>query len=824
MSMLKLKDLTIRCKLVLVIMATCLVALILSGTSMVVMERIVFRRFMADFLMTQAEMTAENCKAALAFEDKNAAADALRALHVEPSISLGYVSDKDGNLLADYHRDQIHMDPHLEEPKEDGYSFNGGILTVYKRITLDGERIGRICLQSDLHPMYEMFRRNTRMVIVVMFFSSLVALLMSSTLQKVISKPIISLTKLTRGISEEKDYSRRAPGQGSGELGLLVGSFNEMLEQIQQRDEALVDSKTQLERKVEDRTAELSASNAQLTIEVSERRQAEEALRRRDAILEAVSLAAEKFMRTNSYRQHIQNVLGQLGQAASVSRVYIFENDGGGDNGLLTSQRYEWVKFGVAPEIDNPELQGLSYRESGIGRWEENLAQGKAIHGLVRDLPILERNTLEPQGIQSILVVPIFVGSEWWGFIGFDECTSEREWATTEIETLKTAADILGAAIQREHVEESLRESLDFQKKLIAVAATGIFTVDKDDNITAVNDEISRVTGYTSEELVGKQCEILGGKPYRHNCELLDLLQTGPIFRQNDTMRAKDGRLLTILRNADLIRDEEGQITGGIESFVDVTDLHEAKEAAEAANTAKSEFLANMSHELRTPLHGILSFSSFGIKRHGTVTQEKLLNYFEKINQSGHILLALLNDLLDLAKLESGKMQFEVETVNLGVLATSVVDEFQSLTSERNLSVECTDLNDDGPTMLDPEKIQQVIRNLLSNAVKFSPDGGTIKVNMTRETKSKITSVCDQGPGIPEGELETVFDKFVQSSKTKSGAGGTGLGLAICKEIITSHGGRIWAENRPEGGAMFSFELPCSRCREAVSVGEGSHS
>jgi signal transduction histidine kinase len=116
----------------------------------------------------------------------------------------------------------------------------------------------------------------------------------------------------------------------------------------------------------------------------------------------------------------------------------------------------------------------------------------------------------------------------------------------------------------------------------------------------------------------------------------------------------------------------------------------------------------------------------------------------------------------------------------------------------------------DGEVTLDIDKIKRVLRNLLNNAIKFSPEGGTIDVAVCRVASSVRVSVRDQGPGIPQDELEAVFDKFIQSSKTKTGAGGTGLGLAICQEIVAAHKGRIWAENRPEGGAVFLFEIPLS--------------
>ena len=255
-------------------------------------------------------------------------------------------------------------------------------------------------------------------------------------------------------------------------------------------------------------------------------------------------------------------------------------------------------------------------------------------------------------------------------------------------------------------------------------------------------------------------------------------------------------------------KDELERLNKELETSVQQANLL-ARQAI-VANQAKSEFLANMSHELRTPLHSILSFASFGIEKHTNAKPEKLLDYFNRIKKSGKTLLELLNDLLDLAKLESRKEMFAFEPYDLGMLVRTATNELDTLLSERNLSVRHEVSKLDEEVMLDVDKIKQVLRNLLNNAMKYSPEGGIIDVAVSRVAGSVRVSVCDQGPGIPEGELDAVFDKFVQSSKTKTGAGGTGLGLAICREIMAAHKGRIWAENRPEGGAMFSFEIPLS--------------
>lgn len=236
--------------------------------------------------------------------------------------------------------------------------------------------------------------------------------------------------------------------------------------------------------------------------------------------------------------------------------------------------------------------------------------------------------------------------------------------------------------------------------------------------------------------------------------------------------------------------------------------VEEQRDAAEAANQSKSEFLANISHELRTPLHGILSYARFGLNEATTAERAELHEFFRNVDHCAENLLHLVNDLLDLSKLEAGRMTFDFCRTDLGELVEVVIDEFKSLCAERKVDIRYERSEEPTATHVDPNRIQQVVRNLLANAVKFSPDSGTICVLLRRVGKAMLLSVRDEGPGIPPGEMESVFDKFVQSSKTKSNQGGTGLGLAICREIVGGHKGRIWAENNTGVGCIFYVELP----------------
>ena len=244
--------------------------------------------------------------------------------------------------------------------------------------------------------------------------------------------------------------------------------------------------------------------------------------------------------------------------------------------------------------------------------------------------------------------------------------------------------------------------------------------------------------------------------------------------------------------------------------------LELAKAEAEAASLAKSSFLANMSHELRTPMHGILSYARFGLKRINNVPREKLEEYFKEIEDSGNRLLQLLNEILDLSKLSSGKMGYEFQVQNIVDDVACVLFEFTGAAEKKNISL--IKKIPDYPIMVDfdRKRITQVLRNLLSNAIKFSPKDSVVQIEVMAipDTDSAVDikmveiSIRDRGVGVPVEELRIIFNMFIQSSKTKKEVGGMGLGLAICKQIIEDHFGSIRVQQNLEGGSVFSFILP----------------
>lgn len=235
--------------------------------------------------------------------------------------------------------------------------------------------------------------------------------------------------------------------------------------------------------------------------------------------------------------------------------------------------------------------------------------------------------------------------------------------------------------------------------------------------------------------------------------------------------------------------------------------IERAREVAEQTALAKTEFMANISHELRTPLQSIIGFAELGARR--AREQPVMGEMFRDIGAAGHRMLRLVNDLLDLARADSAELPMNFEFVDLRPLLREVVAELRPQIESRPVSVQIAPAPQPLTLSVDALRMQQVVRNVLANAVRFSPPEGVIDLTAGIQADGSIRiEVADRGPGIPDDELERIFDAFVQSSRTRDGSGGTGLGLAISRRIVAAHGGTLTASHREGGGSVFGITLP----------------
>jgi len=381
-----------------------------------------------------------------------------------------------------------------------------------------------------------------------------------------------------------------------------------------------------------------------------------------------------------------------------------------------------------------------------------------------------------------------------------------------------------GSAIdvsERIEAQQGLQHQLQFTGLLLEMSPLPVSMFDADGRYITVNQAWEDFTGRQRSDCIG---QVVGGGMDAVERELhaeqdQRLLREGGRIRYETQVRHRDGSLRDMLITKVRVPDLAGGVAGILCTLMDVSEFREAERAtleardvAQEASRAKSEFIANISHELRTPLQSILGFSELGLMRGRE--QPKLAGMFEDIQNAGQRMLALVNDLLDVAKIESSVGTFDLERCDLRSLIKAVLRELSPLVARRRLQLALSLPESPLAAQVDPLRFQQVIRNVCANAIKFSPEGGRLELRAGYSPQGEVQiSVADQGPGIPEAELESIFEAFVQSSQTQDGSGGTGLGLNICRKIVEIHGGRIHAENRsPPGaagsGAIFRISLP----------------
>lgn len=374
-------------------------------------------------------------------------------------------------------------------------------------------------------------------------------------------------------------------------------------------------------------------------------------------------------------------------------------------------------------------------------------------------------------------------------------------------------------------------------RELLEAAPDAIMQVDADGRIILLNRVAEDMFGYSRDELLGQPVEALIPRElHARHAEHRAHYRQQPMTRTMGSGLAleairKDGtrfpveislspsesaegfRVTAIIRDTTERRTAEERLRKVREEYTQRlaetnAELEMTNRELERANRLKSEFLASMSHELRTPLHTIIGFSELLSEELEGPLNEKQKRFVQHIHTDSLHLLELINDVLDISKIEADRLELRPEAFDLTALVAESLASVRSLADAKSHKLE-TAL--DVPTALEADRlrIKQVLVNLLSNAIKFTPEGGRIRLEARMQKSFVVVSVTDTGVGIPPEEHESIFDKFHQVGATTKGVReGTGLGLAITKRLVEQHGGSISVQSQPQQGSTFLFTLP----------------
>ena len=337
---------------------------------------------------------------------------------------------------------------------------------------------------------------------------------------------------------------------------------------------------------------------------MEEHKHIDQVFQRRDSILSAISSAAEQFLKSTTLDdKKIENILTRLGEATKVCRVYIFENHTGEDGTLLTSQRYEWAADGIMLQGDNPDLHNFPWQSGGMDRWEKTLKRGQVVQGHLKDFPSSERAILEPQGIKSIMAVPIFIDAKWWGFIGFDDCQAEHEWSEAEMGALKTTSALLGALIGRKQIEEALRESEKRYSLATSAGSVGVWDWNVETNEIYVDPNLKAMLGYADHE-IRNHLDDWGALVHPDDRELVmaeaekHFKGLTPQYEAVHRMLHKDESIRWFLARGTAIRDDTGKPYRVVGTDTDITERRRAVEALKKAHDELEQRVRERTEEL----------------------------------------------------------------------------------------------------------------------------------------------------------------------------------------------------------------------------------
>ncbi|MBI3853096.1 MAG: PAS domain S-box protein [Verrucomicrobia bacterium] len=362
------------------------------------------------------------------------------------------------------------------------------------------------------------------------------------------------------------------------------------------------------------------------------------------------------------------------------------------------------------------------------------------------------------------------------------------------------------------------KQASQYARSLIEASLDPLVTISPKGKITDVNEASVQATGVGREQLIGRDFSDYFTEPEKARAGYQKVFSEGFVRDYPLAIRHVTGRITDVLYNASVYKDDKGRVLGVFAAARDVTERKRFEQSLQEANRMKSEFLANMSHELRTPLNGIIGFSEFLIDEKPGKLVPKQKEYLKDILNSGRHLLQLINDVLDLSKVEAGKMELHPETFSVGKAIEEVCSVVAPMAQKKNLVIRREVDRAVDEVTLDQQKFKQVLFNLLSNAVKFTDEGGSVDILASPHDGARLRlQVRDTGIGIKAGDLGKLFVEFQQlDAGVARRYQGTGLGLVLTKKIVEFQQGAISVESEVGKGSAFTVVLP--RVSEKVTA------
>ncbi|MCL2144459.1 MAG: response regulator [Endomicrobia bacterium] len=519
---------------------------------------------------------------------------------------------------------------------------------------------------------------------------------------------------------------------------------------------------------------------------------------------EVMTSLAKIFISSEKRDAQINKALQLAGKFTDVSTIKIYRHD-------KNKELAEILDLWTAPQSIASEIKIVPFKEGN--NLYDAFVTNKEPFVIVEDVEGSGKYPIAAgMGMKSFMACPVTVSEELWGILIFGNF-ARRQWTESEKQLAKLMSSILSGSVMRINTERLLiKMSMIVENSLNCIACA-----DRNSNFTYVNPAMAGITGYSKEELFEHGTSLINydGKNAALREEIISKLEKEGSHTFENIIKTKSGEKLSILLSLFFIDDTKTEIgcvgTDLTKQRILENEIIKAKEIAESASMAKGEFLARMSHEIRNPINAIMGMTAIAKSAKDIEKKDYCL---KKIDVASAHLLGIINDILDMSKIEANKLELVENEFNLELMIENIVGIVNFLIEQKqqNLIINI-DRSVPKSVVGDEMRLNQVLMNLLTNAVKFTPESGTIKLNINKVAREGdiITlkfEVRDNGIGIAKEQQEKLFNHFEQADGSISRQfGGTGLGLAISKRIVELMNGNIYVESKLNDGSSFIFTV-----------------